>query len=386
MSFPPSTKVADPSVRTSLWFVRDRQRTGPLIIGIVLNWWLWGILLMQYLMYLNDSRSKKDRLLLRGIVHFLWLMETIQSILALSDGLEWFVYHFGDYSSLLESYDSPISNPICDSIIAFPVQLVYCWRIWVLSGWILIPSVIAFSALVAASSGIVHGITNQIAGAMTHIQPNPWVPVMLLKFKSKDYLSRSVLFILRRLLLFTLETNILTALMALSTLCFVLIEPIGPYKTMLLVTTGYNIGKVYSNCFMILLNQRSSWLSQETTQRIKIKAPFRGGMLRNWVNHIPKWFSQIRLVPAMIRVQPSGFSRAKDNLKLKTNAWFIACSCTLGIIIYRAIKHLHVCVDNLTFGLLNNAPVSSVDPVIILCLIVQVNSRLNRSVIHTDGV
>ncbi|KAJ3566613.1 hypothetical protein NP233_g6891 [Leucocoprinus birnbaumii] len=238
-------------------------------------------------MYLNDSRSKSDRPLLRGIVHFLWLMETIQSVLALCDGFEWFVYHFGDYNSLVDYYNAAISNPIADSIIAFPVQLVYCWRIWVLSGWRLLPSAIAFLALVAASAGFVQGINNQIVGSVTRIQPNMWFPIvekklwygasavtdiliavsmayLLLKFKSEKYLSRNLRSILRRLLIFTLEANILTAFIALVILALALVEPIGPY--VFDTNRGYNIGKVYSNCFMILLNQRSSRPSRESRQ------------------------------------------------------------------------------------------------------------------------
>ncbi|KAJ3566612.1 hypothetical protein NP233_g6892 [Leucocoprinus birnbaumii] len=207
-------------------------------------------------------------------------MESIQSILALRDGFE--------------CYDAPISNPIFDSIIAFPVQVVYCWRIWVLSGWRLLPGVIGFSALAAASAGFVHGITNQIAGAVTRIPPNLWFPIvlwfvasaiadiliavsmtyLLLRFKSEKYMSRNLLFILRRLLIFTLEANILTALVAITTLVFALVEPIGPYKTNFYITTGYNIGKVYSNCFMILLNQRRTWPSQESLPLNKNQGTF----------------------------------------------------------------------------------------------------------------
>ncbi|KAJ3566615.1 hypothetical protein NP233_g6894 [Leucocoprinus birnbaumii] len=183
-------------------------------------------------------------------VHFLWLIETTQSIIALSDGFEWFVYHFGEYDSLLDYFNLNISNPIADSIIAFPVQLVYCWRIWVLSGWRLLPSVIAFSALVGASGGFVIGINNQIIGSVTRMQPNMWFPVMLwfsanavtdiliavsmtyllLRFKSGNHISRDLIFVLRRLLLFTLEANILTALVAFITLCSAFIEPIGPSR------------------------------------------------------------------------------------------------------------------------------------------------------------
>jgi hypothetical protein len=67
--------------------------------------------------------------------------------MAMVDGFHWFVYDFGDYDALLDFKLSSIDSPIFDAVIAFVVQLVYCWRIWLLSKWRVFPCIIAFVSL-----------------------------------------------------------------------------------------------------------------------------------------------------------------------------------------------------------------------------------------------
>ncbi|KAF5350065.1 hypothetical protein D9756_009073 [Leucocoprinus leucothites] len=250
-------------------------KTGPPLVGIVLNWWLWGILIMQYLMYFNHG-SKRDHKFLRGIVHFIFLLDAVQSIMVMADAFEWYVYNFGDYDHLLDFAFAGIDSPILDGVIAFVVQLVYCWRIWVLSEWRVLPGVIAFLSLVGCANSFVVGINNALIQSVTRLQPKSYIPIMLwwgsnavtdilitvsmvyllMKFRSQRT-SRDVLVVLRRLAIITLETNILTTGAALVSLVLVFTQPTRPPHSTIYLTGGYVLGKLYSNCFMVLLNQRT---------------------------------------------------------------------------------------------------------------------------------
>jgi len=77
-------------------------------------------------------------------VHLIFFLGAAQSIMVMVDCFEWFVYDFGNYENLRMFKLSSIDSPILNGVIIFLVQLVYCWRIWVLSKWRVLPGVIAF--------------------------------------------------------------------------------------------------------------------------------------------------------------------------------------------------------------------------------------------------
>lgn len=60
------------------------------------------------------------------------------------DGFRWFVFNFGNYEAMLDFGVAGIDSPFMDGLIALIVQLVYGWRIWVLSKWRLVPILIGF--------------------------------------------------------------------------------------------------------------------------------------------------------------------------------------------------------------------------------------------------
>lgn len=151
------------------------------LIGVVLSWWLYGILMVQYRMSPLQRRSLpplftfnivlyvnncgRDRKWLQAIgnlnlhlslhyrknpwlVHFIFLVDTVQTCLIMSDIFFWFVYHFGDPAELGQLHLSSISGPLLDAIIAFTAQMVYCWRMRILGEWRVIPITIGFVGVV----------------------------------------------------------------------------------------------------------------------------------------------------------------------------------------------------------------------------------------------
>ncbi|KXN92498.1 hypothetical protein AN958_07445 [Leucoagaricus sp. SymC.cos] len=244
-------------------------KTGPALVGIVLNWWLWGILIMQYIMYLNSAQAKHDHRVLRTI-------DALQSILSMVDAFHWFVYNFGNGDALLDLEMAGFDGPLLDGIIAFMVQLMYCWRIWVLSRRrAILPAIIAFLAFVSSVGGAIRGIQGLIvkrapklgghfdfavilwnaAGSAADILIAISMTYLLSRFSSRN-MRRGILRKVRLIIILTLETNMLTSILAILNLIVVFTKPIGPANTTLNLMTGYPLAKLYSNCFMVLLNQR----------------------------------------------------------------------------------------------------------------------------------
>lgn len=65
-------------------------------------------------------------------VYGLYILETAQTALSTGDAVRWFASGFGNMIDLSKPFFSAIDAPIMDGIIAFVVQLFFCWRIWVL--------------------------------------------------------------------------------------------------------------------------------------------------------------------------------------------------------------------------------------------------------------
>jgi hypothetical protein len=69
------------------------------------------------------------------------------------DAFHWFVYNFGNTEALSDLSMAGIDGPVLDGVIALIVQLVYCWRIWVLSGQRpVLPAIIALVSSFYGSS------------------------------------------------------------------------------------------------------------------------------------------------------------------------------------------------------------------------------------------
>ncbi|KAF5350107.1 hypothetical protein D9756_009065 [Leucocoprinus leucothites] len=263
---------------------------GPPIVGIVLNWFFYGILVMQYFMYFNSGN--RDKIWIRAAVHFIFLLDTIQSIMVMDDLFFWFVYNFSDYTALFKFNIATVDGPFFDAFIMFTVQLVYCWRVRELSKWTILPAMTAFLALVSCVAGMFIGIKDVIidaslarqyrpveelwllASAVTDIIIAASMAYLLTRYRKDNYvISRSMMAVLKRILLLTLETNAVTAAFAIALVLTFFIPPVAePVRvsnrssvnlavlTLKFLENQHKhstwIYHRYSNCFMVLLNQR----------------------------------------------------------------------------------------------------------------------------------
>ncbi|KAJ3575532.1 hypothetical protein NP233_g1037 [Leucocoprinus birnbaumii] len=201
-------------------------------------------------------------------VHLLFLLDTVQTVFTMEDTFYWFGYHFGDTRRLYEFHFAAIDIPALDALIALLVQMVYCWRISALRGWKAIPLVTASICVLsgAVASLWAYGISDSKACSISaraivfrlRALTDIIIAVSMTYINDSIGMSRSLGRKIVRLLTLILETNTITAVVAIETAVIFYVRSIAPPTTNIYEPGGYLLGKLYSNCFMILLNQRRS--------------------------------------------------------------------------------------------------------------------------------
>ncbi|KAH9039081.1 hypothetical protein EDB85DRAFT_2141333 [Lactarius pseudohatsudake] len=244
--------------------------TAPLMLGVLWNWTLYGVLMVQT--YVYSYNFPGDRTLLKLLVYSVFLVETVQTALTGADLYYWFVSGFGNLGHLtvhLSGFDVPIIG----SVVSLTVQVFFVYRIWVLSGrssWFLCLTICLSSivATVAACYGGVYAISHHefVNRRITKILALIW----LSGNASADILiAGSLLFHLGRrrregghfsdhalskVIRLTIETNVLTSTVGIVVLLVVVIFPDKIWYFCPLAV----LGKLYSNTLLVSLNNRIS--------------------------------------------------------------------------------------------------------------------------------
>ncbi|KAF5363251.1 hypothetical protein D9756_001019 [Leucocoprinus leucothites] len=216
----------------------------PPLIGVTLNWWLYGIFLMQYFVYVNNAGTR-DGKFLKGVVHFLFVIDTAQTLMVMDDVFFWFVYGFGDINRLSRFNLAAIDGPFLDAVITFTVQVVYCWRLWKIGGWKVLPLFAASLSTIALVGGLIAGIHSTIdpthertavylwliASAVTDFVVASSMAYLLMKFRKNTASQNTTMSTVKRIFLLTLETNAVTAAVAIALVTFFLVPALSPPKT-----------------------------------------------------------------------------------------------------------------------------------------------------------
>ncbi|KAH9064493.1 hypothetical protein EDB87DRAFT_1829200 [Lactarius vividus] len=234
----------------------------PLLFGPVFNWALYGVLCVQ--IYVYSYNFPMDRRLLKSLVYFVFLLETIQTALTGADIYYWFVAGFGNAERLWNPHFTPIDVPIIGAVISFVVQGYFCYRIWVLnkrSSWIC--WIIAVAAVTQSAGGIwasiepltvekyaapkaaicLWAISSALADVLIAV-----AMTLLLRRASGNFSN----FVLTRVVRLTIETNALTATLVITSLVLYVTFPNRIYYIYLVELWG----KVYSNTLLVSLNNR----------------------------------------------------------------------------------------------------------------------------------
>lgn len=240
--------------------------TAPVLFGPMINWALYGVLCVQTYVY-SYNFLRDDRRLLKIIVYFVFLLETVQTALTGADVYYWFIIGFGDLEGLKKSRFSPIDVRTMDAFISLIVQGFFCYRIWTLRKrlwWFCI--VIIVLSLAQATGALWGGLKSAALGKYAVVKPSLYlwlitsavvdiliaVTMTFLLRQRRDSGNRYLRYVLPRIVRFTMETNTLTATVAIVSFALYIGFPNDIYYACPTVV----IGKLYSNTLLVTLNNR----------------------------------------------------------------------------------------------------------------------------------
>ncbi|KAJ7127864.1 hypothetical protein C8R44DRAFT_701277 [Mycena epipterygia] len=244
------------------------QVSGPLFIGFILHWGLFGTLTTQ--LYLYYQAFPRDRLFNKALVYTIYAIEFVQTILITHDGFLIFGYGFLDISALTKVNFDWLTVPIMGGLVAFIGQSFYAYRVYVVSKSLSVPLLIVVVSLTSSVGAFIAGGFTFQAGDITlltnrktSIAVGVWcggsalsdiiiAACMTYYLTKHDTKFRQTQVLLSELTRLIIETGSLTALVALVNLALFLALPHNLYYT----TPGGILPKLYANTILVVLNSR----------------------------------------------------------------------------------------------------------------------------------
>lgn len=250
---------------------------GPLFVGYLLQWGLFGALSVQvYVYYLGLSNDPPHR---KALVYSVYAAELAQTILYTKMAFQEFATGFGNDPGLEEIGLLWFAAPVLTAIVAFVVQMFYAYRIKTFTQSYFIPIVVTLLALLQLAGGIAEGVIGQkislfssnLALEKIYISSGVWngcsAACDLLIAASMTYLLsrrktpwKSTQRLIQRVTRLIVATGALTA--AVSIINLILFVLPGNHPTYYQTTTAI-LGKMYSNSMMVVLNSRIMFSRKE---------------------------------------------------------------------------------------------------------------------------
>lgn len=241
--------------------------TGPLLLGYLFNWGLFGILILQvyiyYLSFPNDSR------VIKSLVYGLFFVDCIQTSLTTHNAWHFLSKGWGDLRVLSDPGWSWIAVPLLSGIVSATVQLFFAWRIWVLSKSVplagLIVSIAVTQGLCAMYSGIRFAIINDVT-KIASLFPTATIWLggsalcdFIITISMVTFLARASTgfsqtdSVITKLIRMTVETGLVTTTVAITELILYLVYP----HNNLHMIPALALAKLYTNTLLATFNSRS---------------------------------------------------------------------------------------------------------------------------------
>ncbi|KAJ6528761.1 hypothetical protein DFH09DRAFT_1327581 [Mycena vulgaris] len=242
--------------------------SGPLLIGALLNWGLFGSLSIQ--VYLYYQAFPIDKLIIKCLVYVLFTIDVVQTILITHDAFATFGYSFGDVSAVTRLRFDWLTMPIIGGLVAFIGQSFYAYRIHLLSKSWPIPVLVVILSLISVVAAIISGAfgyeaenTASLTTRETSAAAGLWlgassVSDIVIAGCMTYYLSTidtefpQTRVLLSKLIQLTIETGSVTALATLTSLALFYAFPNRSYG----FVPAFIIPKLYANTILAVLNAR----------------------------------------------------------------------------------------------------------------------------------
>ncbi|EKM52235.1 uncharacterized protein PHACADRAFT_260469 [Phanerochaete carnosa HHB-10118-sp] len=240
---------------------------GPLLLGSLFNWGLYGVLTVQVFLY--HLAFPDDRWTAKSLVYGIFLLDSAQTFIVTSDAFDTYARHYGDSAQLLQQHNEWLAVPVFSSIVSCTVQMYYAYRIGFLSKSRLLMAGISLLAILQGAAGIATGVQSAIISSFEELEARAhsvtilWLvgsavcdvviaatmAYLLLRANTKSSETRAMI---TRLVQIIIETGTLTAFAAVLVLVLYVALPNRAYYT----AVGAVLGKLYSNALLVLFNSR----------------------------------------------------------------------------------------------------------------------------------
>ncbi|KAF4616577.1 hypothetical protein D9613_008945 [Agrocybe pediades] len=243
--------------------------TGPRLLGYLLHWGLFGILLVQ--VYLYYLAFPNDPLRNKLLVYVVFALEITQTVIMTNTAFRVFGFGYGDFDAFNDVELAWFEVPVICGVVAFIAQLFYAHRIKVLSRSYWVAGVILLLAVVQLGGAIASAVVLKDAVVFSHllgraysISAGIWnggsaacdaiIAICMTYYLSSrgNGIMQSTHVRLRKVIRLVIETGTVTAAVAILNLILILL----PGQPSYYLVTSEILAKVYSNSMMVVLNSR----------------------------------------------------------------------------------------------------------------------------------
>ncbi|KAF9524250.1 hypothetical protein CPB83DRAFT_898004 [Crepidotus variabilis] len=240
---------------------------GPMLIGFTINVLLYGVMTTQ--VYLYYTAYKNDKIWMKLFVFFLLLADTANTIFDFVYLFRSLIIHFGDANYLSKADWLFATDPAITGITASVVQLFFSWRVRVLTHNRFFSILVMLGALAGGAGAIATSfevgrtpefvrfrqfkgvvITWLAAAAFTDVL----ITMILVWYLVRRFGFRKSDLMVDRIIRLTVQTGLITCLVASLDLIFFLTDPTGIH-----LIFNFPLCKLYTNSLMSSLNSRRGW-------------------------------------------------------------------------------------------------------------------------------
>ncbi|KAJ6546311.1 hypothetical protein B0H10DRAFT_2447623 [Mycena sp. CBHHK59/15] len=244
------------------------ELSGALMLTFLADWGLFGALTVQ--LYLYYQAFPNDRWFTKCLVYTVYSIQVVQIVMTTIDAFRIFGYGFRDVSALTKVNFSWFSVPVIIGLVSFIVQSFYAFRIYVLSRSRIIPVLIVGASLAISVNAFITGRFTLEAGDVTilnnlrdstplgvYLSGAALIDItiavcMIYYLTINDTGFRQTHAIISKLVRLTIETNSLTASVALTTLILYFVFPGKVYYA----APANLMPMLYANTMSAVLNSR----------------------------------------------------------------------------------------------------------------------------------
>ncbi|KAJ7739329.1 hypothetical protein B0H16DRAFT_1861822 [Mycena metata] len=239
---------------------------GPLLLGVLLNTLLYGIVLVQVLIYYH--RYPSDRPWFRYLVLYLLAVETVDWVADIGVIYEPLILRYGTPEALLVSPVMLRADAILTVLISTTIQCFVAWRLYVVTCSRIIPVIITLFAIVSFGGGVATTIIvslhpNFADFSQFHLEVGIWLvsttivdvtlaASLVYSLWTRKTRGTSTDSYINKIIRLTVQTGSITAAAALLDLIFFLVLPETSFNFML----DFPLSKLYTNSLLSTLNAR----------------------------------------------------------------------------------------------------------------------------------